>query len=230
MNLLTRKPDKRTYRLPPEYLRGVRDAVFRASGLRIDLDRLDGDEIYELHDLVGQIRRSSDEPGVVRVSPTYLAPDAQRRWESLASKAAGVPADHFDRQRKLAADEAKAAEQARKPKPHSTPWQPGTIVIPASIWRGLQDGGLRAGHLLLLTIILGCVQNETVPGGYGRVEDGVLVVRSVEHLIQPLDTDGYISRPAKALQQLAATGALIVERSNSETRVRLGDVLNKALS
>jgi hypothetical protein len=81
----------------------------------------------------------------------------------------------------------------------------------------------------MLTLVLGCIENQTVPGRFGSVEDGALVVPSIEHLIQPLDPDGFIRNPARALKQLAVTGALIVERRHQELRIRPGRVLRAAL-
>jgi hypothetical protein len=229
VKLLRERPAGRSRRIPAEQLTSVRHSVFRASGLRIDLDLLTDEEANELYALCQEIRAAGKAEGVVRSSAAVLPDKHRQRWERLVASAAALPADHFERQRKLDAAAKAEAEKKRRPKEHQTPWTAGTIIIPAPVWRGLQEGELGAGHLLLLTVILGCIESKCVPGRFGRVEDGVVIVPSIEHLIQPLDPDEYIRHPARALEELKRGGVLTIERANGEIRIGLGPTLSRGL-
>ena len=89
MKLPTRdRPKRQTRRPRADELRGVTASVSRASGLRVDLDRLDDDEVVELRTLVMEIGRDA-EPGTRRDDPGYLDAKSTTRWETLAEKAAG---------------------------------------------------------------------------------------------------------------------------------------------
>jgi hypothetical protein len=230
MGLLTKQPRQRSFRLPDEHQPGIRHQVYRATGLRIDLDLLDDAETVELYGLCNAIRESGKEEGVERSSPNVLDAKSRKRWEALVCKAAGIPGDHFAMQRKLAQAEAERLAEARRPHEHATRWTTGTVVLPASMFRGLQQGDLDAVPLLLLTIIAAAVENKVALHSRMRVEeDGTVVVKVAEDLVAPLDQRGNVSGVANALKRLAMTNALDVVRTGGEVRIRLGDTLAAAL-
>jgi hypothetical protein len=219
------KPGRRRPR--SEDVAYVKHSVARATGLKIDLNRLDADEVYELRGLVDAIRASADE-GTERSNPSALDDlDKLKSWEALAAKAAGKPSEFFDKQREHEASAAAEAAQARKPSPHPKLMEAGAIELPAGVFLGVQDGELPALHLLLIVIVMSAIQNKAPLHPHMRIDGDTVVVPSPEHLVAPLDLDGNINGVASALRDLGDAGVLVVER-HGEVRISLGDVLRAA--
>ncbi len=207
----------------------IRHSVTKACGLRPDLDRLDDDELAELRALVTEIRASGTAESVERSDPASLNDvDKLRSWEALVCKASAKPSDYFDRERERAAAEAAAEKRARTPSQHPLLVEAGTIQIPASVFRGVQEGELPALHFLLITIVMSAIQNKAPLHRFMRVENGVVVVPSAEGLLATLDPDGNIRGVSAALRDLEDAGILVVVKAG-EVRISLGDILKASL-
>jgi hypothetical protein len=236
---LTSTPERRTTvkvplqtprksRLRNEDVAFVRHSVTRACGLRPDLARLEDVELSELRALVLEIRSGADQ-GVERSSPEYLDAKAQRRWEQLVEKAAEKPG-WFSAQRARAKRDHE--QQQKKMTPSRQPrWeQPGVIAFPPLILQAMQEGNLGAVHLLVLMVVLAAIENKCDVHAYMRYdEDGSVVVNAVENLVRPLDLEGDVSHVGLAVQELAESGLLVVERQGF-VRIRLGSLLTDALA
>lgn len=207
----------------------VKHSVAKATGLKVSLDRLDADEVYELKALVDAIRASADE-GTERSNPSALDDVAKlKRYEALAAKAAGESSDFFDRERERVAAAAAEAERKRKPSAHPLLVEPGTVQLPSMIFEGLQSGDWNITHALVTMLVLGALQNRAPLHRFMRIENDSLVAPSAEHLVAPLDLDGNVCGVASALRELADGGVLVVKR-RGELSISLGDALKRSLS
>jgi hypothetical protein len=221
---------KNRFRRPQQdELRYQKADIFKVTGLRADFDRLTDEEAVKLRALVIDARQAATAEGIEGCDPSKLDRQSRKAFERLVEKAADAPG-WFAGQREQAKREREQQQKARKPSRQQRWEQPGTIVIPATILSGLQQGGVGAVHLLVLTVVLAAVENKCALNRFMRYDaDGSIVVDVVENLIRPLDPEGDVSHVGLAVQELADAGLLIVERQGF-VRVRLGSLLADALA
>jgi len=220
---------RRVHHPPMDELRGVRADIFRASGLRADFNALTAEEAVELRALTIEARNATRAGGIDACDPARLTVKDRGRWEKLVEQSAGEPG-WLAKQRAQEKTERDQAAKAKKPARQQRWEQPGVIVLPASILAGLQQRGIGAVHLLVLTVVLAAIENKCALHDYMRVDDdGSIVVDAVENLVRPFDPHGDVSHVGQAVQELADTGVLIIEKQGF-VRVRLGALLTAALA
>jgi len=227
VKIMDRKTKTRTWRPQPEDVRVMRASIARASGLKIDVDRLDDNEVAELSSLVKAIRRTAPE-GVERSDPAALGDLAKlRRWQALVTTVAGVEPNSSAAPREQAA--AAAAEAARKRKPSAHPAIAGAIQVPPVVFATLQANMMNATHFLITMLLLGSLQNKAPLHQRMQVEGDTVIVDQLELIVAAVDPDGDVSNVGRAFRELVE-GGWFTRSPGTPVRIQVGPVLADALA
>jgi hypothetical protein len=234
MKTLVRK--KRTRAVNADELHAARAQVARATGINIDVHRLDADEKAELVELtkgIGFPPGEPREPGATRHDPSQLAPKDLRRWEALIERASDKPG-WFRQQREereTLSTLRQLAIRAKTPQARARWEERGSVILPKEVFDHVASGALWIEHVGLLSYLLGVLEN---PGlarePHVRVENDALVFDWTWGLLGSHDSDdGTFSGWRRMLEHLEHNSWLQVERDGRTWRIRRGPRAQRAL-